>query len=61
MSDSMRASDLDREARISILREAAADGRITMEEFSERVAGVNEARTVGELARLTDDLPEQPS
>ena len=57
----MRASDLDREARISILREAAAEGRINMEEFSERVAGVTEARTVGELARLTDDLPEQPS
>lgn len=57
----MRASDLDREARISILREAAAEGRITMEEFSERVAGVNEARTVGELARLTDDPPEQQS
>lgn len=57
----MRASDLDREARISILREAAAEGRITMEEFSERVAAVTEARTVGELARLTDDLPEQPS
>jgi hypothetical protein len=61
MSDSLRASDLDREARISVLREAAAEGRLTMDEFAERVAGVNAARTLVELAQLTEDLPEQPS
>ncbi len=57
----MQASDPDREGRILVLREAAAAGRLTMEEFAERVAAVHQARTVGELARLTQDLPDQPS
>ncbi|MGC8472853.1 MAG: DUF1707 SHOCT-like domain-containing protein [Candidatus Dormibacteria bacterium] len=57
MSDSLRASDLDREARVSYLREAAVEGRLTMEEFSERVEAVNRSRTVGELDQLTRDLP----
>lgn len=61
MSDSLRASDLDREARVSYLREAAADGRLTMEEFSERVESVNRSRTVDELDQLTQDLPIPPS
>jgi hypothetical protein len=61
LSDSLRASDLDREARISVLREAAAEGRLTMEEFSERVEAVNRALTVGELTALTQDLPQPPS
>ncbi|MDA8395470.1 MAG: DUF1707 domain-containing protein [Candidatus Dormibacteraeota bacterium] len=37
----MRASDPDREGRISVLREAAAARRLTMEEFAERVAAVH--------------------
>ena len=46
---------------VSYLREAAADGRVTMEEFSERVEAVNRSRTVGELDQLTQDLPIPPS
>lgn len=61
LSDLLRASDLDREARISVLREAAAQGRLTLEEFSERVEAVNRARTLGELATLTQDLPQPPA
>lgn len=57
----MRVSDLDREVRIAVLREAAAEGRLTMEEFGERVAAVHQARTLGELAQVTQDLPEKQS
>jgi len=56
----LRASDADRERVVSVLGEALADGRITMEEHSERTSQAYAARTLGELTGLTTDLsPEE--
>ncbi len=52
----MRASDADRDNVISLLSAAAADGRLTLTEHTERVERAYKARTLGELAVLTTDL-----
>jgi Domain of unknown function (DUF1707) len=52
----LRASDADRERVVALLAEAAADGRLTLDEHAERVQRAYRARTLGELARLTEDL-----
>jgi hypothetical protein len=52
----LRASDADRERVIALLNEAAADGRLTLGEHSERAERAYTARTLGELAELTTDL-----
>jgi len=52
----LRASDSDRERVITLLGEAAADGRLTVDEHSERMERAWQARTLGELAVLTTDL-----
>ncbi|NEC08492.1 DUF1707 domain-containing protein [Streptomyces sp. SID7909] len=52
----MRASDADREAVVEQLREAAAEGRIDMDELDERLNLALTAKTYGELAPITDDL-----
>lgn len=54
------ASDAERDRSVRQLREAVGDGRLTLEEFSERVDLVQSARTDQELARLTGDLPAAP-
>jgi hypothetical protein len=54
----VRASDAERDAVIEQLREAAAEGRLTMEELTDRIEVAASAVTRGELARLTADLPE---
>jgi hypothetical protein len=56
----LRASDADRDRVITVLTEAAADGRLTHEEFSERLSVACSAKTLGELAGLTTDLAETP-
>jgi DUF1707 SHOCT-like domain len=43
------ASDADRDAAAAVLRDNLADGRITMEEFRERLDSVYAARTHGDL------------
>ncbi|MET3983953.1 DUF1707 domain-containing protein [Streptomyces sp. PvR034] len=55
----MRASDAEREEVTETLRQAVAEGRLDMEEFDERLGAALKARTRGELARLTGDLPVQ--
>ncbi len=55
--DGLRASHEDRDRVIEMLRVAAGDGRLTAEELDERVEIAFSARTYGELARLTSDLP----
>ncbi|WP_395104335.1 DUF1707 domain-containing protein [Actinomadura sp. SCN-SB] len=55
----LRASDADRERVVKVLGEALADGRITMEEHSERTSHAYAARTLGELTGLTADLSPQ--
>ncbi|MFW5416705.1 DUF1707 and DUF2154 domain-containing protein [Nocardiopsis sp. CNT-189] len=56
----MRASDADRERVAGVLREAAAAGRITLEELQERLDAAFAARTYDDLAPLTADLPAEP-
>jgi Domain of unknown function (DUF1707) len=54
--DDLRASDADRERVVTLLAEAAGDGRLTLGEHSERTERAYSARTLGELAELTADL-----
>jgi hypothetical protein len=56
-ADRLRASHEDRDRVIELLRVAAGDGRLTAEELDERVESAFSARTYGELAALTSDLP----
>lgn len=53
----VRASDAEREQVAERLREAHAEGRLTVEEFTERLDAVYTARTHGDLVPLTHDLP----
>ncbi|GAB3010576.1 DUF1707 domain-containing protein [Streptomyces pseudoechinosporeus] len=53
----LRASDADRERVAEVLREAVAEGRLDLEEFEERLDATYKARTYGELAPITRDLP----
>jgi hypothetical protein len=55
------ASDAEREHSITQLRDAAGEGRLTLEEFSDRVGLAQSARTDQDLARLTRDLPATPT
>lgn len=54
----LRASDADRERVAAALREHCAVGRLTMAELDERLGQVYAARTLGDLAAVTHDLPE---
>ncbi len=51
------ASDAEREQSIVLLRDAVTSGRLTLEEFSDRVGRAQVARTNNDLATLTADLP----
>jgi hypothetical protein len=53
----IRASDAERERAADLLRDAAAEGRLTFEELADRVEAAAGATTRDELARLTADLP----
>ena len=57
----MRASDADRDAVAHRLREALAEGRLDPDEHGERLDAVYRAKTLGELAPLTHDLPDTGS
>jgi Domain of unknown function (DUF1707)/Cell wall-active antibiotics response 4TMS YvqF len=52
----LRASDQDRDEALQLLAAAAGDGRLTLEEYSERADAALGARTRGELERVTGDL-----
>jgi hypothetical protein len=54
----MRASDADRQEVIERLRAALDEGRLKMDEYLERMGLASEAVTYGDLAPLTEDLPE---
>jgi hypothetical protein len=53
----LRASDADRERTVVLLREHAAAGRLTLEEFTDRMSAAYLARTNDELEELARDLP----
>jgi class 3 adenylate cyclase len=50
-------SDAERQQLIDTLRLHTAEGRLTLDEFSERVGYALAARTTGDLVPLTADLP----
>lgn len=52
----LRAGDSDRERVADQLRKAHAEGRLDADELDERIARCLQARTFGELQRLTADL-----
>jgi cobalamin biosynthesis protein CbiG len=53
----LRASDADRERTVALLSEHLAAGRLTAEEFQERLDAAYAARTLGQLDELLADLP----
>jgi hypothetical protein len=55
--DHIRASTADRERVVDVLKAAFTEGRLTQEECGERAGQALSARTYGELAALTADLP----
>ena len=54
----LRAGDSERAAVVDLLRAHHLDGRLTVEEFEERVGAAHRAVTLQELGELHDDLPE---
>jgi hypothetical protein len=52
----LRASDADREHTAELLRHAAGEGRLTMEELEERLHAAYATRTQRELEALVSDL-----
>jgi hypothetical protein len=60
-SDLIRASDQDRDAAVERLQNAVAEGRLTLEELTSRTEAAYAAKTGGELAKITRDLPERPA
>lgn len=56
----MRASTADRERAVDVLKAAFAEGRLTADEYQERVGQVFSSRTYAELGVLTADLPIGP-
>jgi Domain of unknown function (DUF1707)/Cell wall-active antibiotics response 4TMS YvqF len=57
--DSLRVSDAERDAVVRTLGDHAAVGRLTLDELEERSGRALTARTRGELATLTSDLPRE--
>jgi hypothetical protein len=59
----LRASDIDRDQVVDVLREALMSGRLTQEEHADRLEQTLEAKTLGELEPITRDLvvPGQPT
>ena len=56
----LRASHEDRDEVVEQLRVAAGNGRLTADELDQRLEAALTARTCGELAALTADLPGGP-
>lgn len=53
----LRASDTERHETVEELRRHAGEGRLTLEELTQRIESAYAARTRDELARITADLP----
>jgi uncharacterized membrane protein len=57
MSSSMRAAAADRERAVDVLKAGFTEGRLTQDEYNDRMGRAYAARTYGELTALTADLP----
>lgn len=53
----IRISDADRNQVVELLRQHCSEGRLTLDEFSDRVGDVFAARTRADLEKATADLP----
>ncbi len=53
----VRMSDAERERLVAQLQSAVSEGRLTLDEFQERVDGVLRSRTYGDVERYLADLP----
>ena len=54
---SLRVSDADRERAVAVLRQHLLAGRLTLDEFTERVEAALQARVGTDLVRVQEDLP----
>ncbi len=54
----LRASDVDRELTAQQLRRHASAGRLTLAELDQRLEWAYSATTIGDLRKLTADLPD---
>ncbi len=59
-NESLRVSDAERDATVRALGDHAAVGRLTLDELEDRSGRALTAKTRGELATLTSDLPADP-
>ena len=57
MNPAMRAASADRERAVDVLKAGFAEGRLTQDEYNDRMGRAYAARTYGELTALTADLP----
>jgi uncharacterized protein DUF1707/uncharacterized protein DUF4190 len=57
MNPAMRAASADRERAVDVLKAGFAEGRLTQDEYNERMNRAYAARTYAELMALTADLP----
>jgi class 3 adenylate cyclase len=55
-----RVADADRDRTVTQLREHVVEGRLTLDEFSERVGLALQARTRGDVLAVMADLPPAP-
>ena len=55
--ENLRIGDAERDEAITLLREHMSAGRVTAEEFDERMSSALSAKTKGELSALFKDLP----
>ena len=53
----LRAADADRAAVATVLGQHMSAGRLTMDEYDERLSRAYAAKTYGELEQITADLP----
>ena len=53
----LRAADSDRAAVATVLGQHMSAGRLTVDEYDERLARAYAAKTYGQLAEITADLP----
>ena len=56
----MRASAAERERAVDVLKAAFTEGRLSQDEYSDRVGAVQVSKTYGDLAVLMGDLPVGP-
>src|SRR6186997_1080267 len=56
----LRISDAERHQVAEILREAAGEGRLDIDELDQRLEATYAARTYADLVPITFDLPSHP-